>query len=104
MAKKDRRERTQARAPGRGAAAAPAVVRSRAPREAGGAARAAAHGGEHAAGDEIHLPAPSVWPFVFAGGLTLALFGILTSLGFTVVGVVITAVALGGWIGELRHE
>jgi len=31
-------------------------------------------------------------------------FGILTSFVFSVVGVLLIALALAGWIGELRHE
>ena len=32
--------------------------------------------------NEHHLPSPSMWPMTVAGGLTLAGFGILTSLAF----------------------
>ncbi|MBA2450969.1 MAG: hypothetical protein H0V51_23390 [Chloroflexi bacterium] len=53
---------------------------------------------------EIHLPSPSAWPCVCAGGITLVFFGILTSFVFSVVGVLLIALALAGWIGELRHE
>ena len=52
----------------------------------------------------IHLPSPSIWPVVLAGGITLLLFGVVTSLVFSVVGALLTIWALAGWIGELRHE
>jgi hypothetical protein len=50
-----------------------------------------------------HLPAPSVWPFVLGGGLSLALFGVATSWLFTAVGAVLTVWALVGWIQDMRH-
>ena len=52
----------------------------------------------------VHLPSPSVWPFVLGGGVTLAAFGIPTNLLFTAVGAVLVAWALVGWIGDMRRE
>ena len=65
-------------------------------------------GGHHAEegtphGD-VHLPSPSIWPAVCAAGITLVLFGILTSLVLSAVGALLIALALAGWIRELRHE
>lgn len=51
----------------------------------------------------LHLPAPSVWPVVCAAGVTLLLFGVVTSLAFSVAGIVVIAAALSGWVGELRR-
>jgi Cytochrome c oxidase subunit IV len=51
-----------------------------------------------------HLPAPSVWPFVLGAGVTLAAFGVVTSWYFIVVGAVLAAWAVFGWIEDLRHE
>ena len=51
-----------------------------------------------------HLPAPSVWPVVVGAGVALSLFGIVTSLAFSLLGLVLLLVGIGGWIGELRHE
>jgi hypothetical protein len=56
---------------------------------------------EHQA--DVHLPAPSIWPAVLAAGVSLIAFGILTSHVFTVVGAVVFAWALAGWIAELRQ-
>jgi hypothetical protein len=53
--------------------------------------------------EELHLPAPSVWPVVLALGVTLLLFGVPTSRAFTVVGALLVAWALWGWIEDLRH-
>ena len=46
---------------------------------------------------------PSIWPAVLSAGLALAAFGVPTSLLFSVFGVLLTAAALVGWIGELRR-
>ena len=63
------------------------------------------HHGEHQPhGDEIHLPGPTIWPITLAAGITLLGFGVLTHWVFSVVGMFVTARALGGWIGELRDE
>jgi hypothetical protein len=45
----------------------------------------------------------SVWPATLAAGITLLLFGVVTSLAFSVVGAVVMACALIGWIDELQH-
>jgi len=52
---------------------------------------------------EPHLPESSIWPVVLAGGLSLVLFGVVTSLSFSVVGVVLIVAALKGWMGDLLH-
>ena len=50
-----------------------------------------------------HGGAPSVWPAALAGGLSLAAFGLVTSLAFSIVGALIAIAATAGWIEELRH-
>ena len=63
------------------------------------------HDGEHESHEhEIHLPGPTIWPVVCAAGVTLLAFGVVTHLAFSVVGLLVIARALGGWIGELRDE
>ena len=63
------------------------------------------HHGEHGPhGEEIHLPGPTIWPIVCAAGITLLAFGVVTSLVFSLAGLLVTARALAGWIEELRHE
>ena len=49
----------------------------------------------------IHLPRPSVWPMVLGAGLSLLLFGVVTSYAFIALGVVVVVAALAGWIGDL---
>jgi hypothetical protein len=63
------------------------------------------HGGtgmdhEH---EQIHLPAPSVWPLTVGAGASLMAFGVATSLALSAMGVVLLAWGLVGWIQDLRH-
>lgn len=50
-----------------------------------------------------HVPRPTYWPAVLAFGLTFAFWGLITTPIITVVGLVVFAIGLAGWIGELRH-
>jgi hypothetical protein len=50
------------------------------------------------------LPRPSYWPAVLAGGAVVFAWGPPTSWTVSVVGAVVSIVAIRGWIGELRHE
>ena len=54
--------------------------------------------------DHIGLPQPTYWPAVLALGITFLAWGIVTSLVISAVGLVLFALALAGWIGELRHD
>jgi hypothetical protein len=47
---------------------------------------------------------PTVHPAVMALGITFTLGGFVTSWLMFGVGVVLFAVSLAGWIGEMRHE
>jgi len=51
--------------------------------------------------EEIHLPKPSIWPAVCGAGIALVGLGLVTSLIFSAVGVVVIAWSLVGWVGEL---
>ncbi len=62
------------------------------------AVRAEADAGSAA---KIHLPEPSVWPAVLAGGITLLTFGVVSNLTFSAAGLLLIAGALAGWIREL---
>ncbi len=57
----------------------------------------------HVEGVEIHIPAPSVWPVILAFGLMLVFFGVVTNLGFAIVGGVLLIWAVGGWLKELHR-
>jgi hypothetical protein len=50
------------------------------------------------------LPRPTYWPVVMALGVVLVSWGIVTTLAISGVGLSLIAVALGGWIVELRNE
>jgi hypothetical protein len=57
-----------------------------------------------AAGEEIHLPGPSLLPLLTAVGITLLLVGITTMIELTVVGAIITVVSVYRWIISTRDE
>jgi hypothetical protein len=46
---------------------------------------------------------PSIWPAVLSAGLAMGAFGVATSPVFIVAGLLLTAAALVGWIGEVRR-
>ncbi|MCA1667245.1 MAG: hypothetical protein LC793_07575 [Thermomicrobia bacterium] len=50
-----------------------------------------------------HLPRPTYWPVVLAVGILFLAWGIVTTIAISVIGLLLLALALGGWIGELRH-
>jgi hypothetical protein len=50
------------------------------------------------------LPEPCIWPATLALGITLLLWGLVTSLIITGVGGILFAFALAGWIRDMRHE
>jgi len=56
----------------------------------------------------VELPAPTVWPIVFALGLTLLFAGLLTSVSVSLVGAVLSLAGSIGWFREVlpqeRHE
>ena len=54
--------------------------------------------------ETLTQPAGSLWPVVLAAGITLLLFGILTSVAFSAAGLAVTAAGIVGWIRELRDE
>lgn len=56
------------------------------------------------AGEEIHLPGPSVLPALTALGVTLALVGVTTFIEFTVAGILLTLVCVVRWIRDTRRE
>ena len=50
------------------------------------------------------IPAPTPWPPALALGIALFGWGLIASPVVLVIGLVTFAVALGGWIGDMRHE
>ncbi|MFL5731700.1 MAG: hypothetical protein ACJ78Q_00750 [Chloroflexia bacterium] len=51
-----------------------------------------------------HIPLPTYWPAGLALGVTLLLWGLITSPLLTIIGLIVFATSLAGWIGELRNE
>lgn len=51
--------------------------------------------------ETIEMPAPTVWPMVFACGVCLFAAGFITNLVFTAVGAVLFLLAWAGWIQHL---
>jgi len=51
----------------------------------------------------IHLPQPTIWPFIVGLGITTALAGVILSPAIVAIGGVVLALGLAGWIAELRH-
>ncbi|HEY4188021.1 MAG TPA: hypothetical protein VGP07_23295 [Polyangia bacterium] len=49
------------------------------------------------------VPRPSAWPAGMALGITLLLWGIVTSPVLLAVGTLTVVASLMGWIGEMRH-
>lgn len=50
------------------------------------------------------VPRATYWPAMMALGITFLLGGFATSLVVLGAGVVVFAVSLAGWIGEMRNE
>jgi len=51
-----------------------------------------------------HLAGPTYWPAVMALGITMMLWGVVTAVLISLVGLALFVLALDGWIGELLHE
>ncbi len=51
-----------------------------------------------------HLSEPTYWPVVMALGITLLLWGIVTSFLISLVGLALFGLSLAGWIGDILHE
>jgi hypothetical protein len=56
------------------------------------------------AGEEIHLPGPSLVPFLNAIGITLAIVGITTFWIISVVGIILFLVTLVRWVRDVRRD
>jgi len=48
------------------------------------------------------IPPPTIWPVSLAFGVTFIFWGFISSLGLTFVGIVVFAIALAGWISDLK--
>jgi hypothetical protein len=55
-------------------------------------------------GEEIHIPGPTLLPFICAIGITLVVIGTTINWLFSIVGVVIVAITVVRWIGDTRRD
>jgi hypothetical protein len=56
------------------------------------------------AGEEVHLPGPSILPVLTGVGITLTLVGITTFIELTVVGAILTLACVVRWIKDTRQD
>jgi hypothetical protein len=56
------------------------------------------------AGEEIHLPGPSLQPILLAFGITIALLGTTIFFPFVIAGVLLSLWMIVSWIRDTRRE
>jgi hypothetical protein len=56
------------------------------------------------AGEELHIPGPSLLPLMCAVGITLIVIGTTINWMFSVLGLIIFVVVVVKWIGETRRD
>jgi hypothetical protein len=56
------------------------------------------------AGEEIHLPGPSILPFVCAIGITLIVVGTTIDWLFTILGGIIFVITVVRWVKDTRRD
>jgi Flp pilus assembly protein TadB len=55
-------------------------------------------------GEELHLPGPSLLPFLCAIAITLIVVGTTISLIISIVGVVCLVIIVIRWVGDTRRD
>jgi hypothetical protein len=56
------------------------------------------------AGEEVHLPGPSILPVLTGVGITLTLVGITTFIVLTIIGAILTIGCVVRWIKDTRRD
>lgn len=56
------------------------------------------------AGEEIHLPGPSIEPLILAASITVALVGVTTFFPLVVAGVIVTVWVIVSWVRKARRD
>ena len=56
------------------------------------------------AGEEIHMPSPSILPLINAAGLALAIVSITLSWFLVAVGLIVFLASLIKWIADVRRD
>ena len=56
------------------------------------------------AGEEIHLPGPSLQPLLLTVGITAALVGVTISIVLVIAGGILSLAVVARWIAYTRHD
>lgn len=56
------------------------------------------------AGEEIHLPGPSILPLIVAVAITATVIGLTITIYMTIAGVILFMVTAGIWIRDTRRD
>ena len=56
------------------------------------------------AGEEIHLPGPSIQPLLLAVGITIGLVGVTTFFPLVIAGVILSVLVIVSWVRQARRE
>lgn len=56
------------------------------------------------AGEEIHLPGPTIVPLLVTVGLTGVVVGVATSLYLVIAGALLTVAAIVRWVQDTRRD
>jgi hypothetical protein len=56
------------------------------------------------AGEEIHLPGPTIQPLLLTVGITVALVGVTTSIFMVIAGGLLSLGVIVRWIGDTRRD
>jgi len=56
------------------------------------------------AGEEIHLPGPSIQPILLAAAIAFAIVGITTSIVLVIAGGVVSIAVIYRWIRETKRD
>jgi hypothetical protein len=56
------------------------------------------------AGEEIHLPGPTLLPFTTAIAITMIVIGTTITWLLSIVGGVILVICIVRWVGDTRHD
>ena len=56
------------------------------------------------AGEEIHLPGPSVQPILLAAAIACAIVGITTTIDLVIIGVVVSVAVIISWIRQTKRD
>ena len=56
------------------------------------------------AGEQLHLPGPSIKPFITAIAITLVVIGTTINIIISIVGLVVLVVVVLMWVGDTRRD